>query len=89
MKIGTMFSATNYHPWRGYAPQAEWLDAWWLANKMSHAQYNAYSLKFRRGHAKRKRDLEEVLRGERGAFLDGLLLAEANAVAQAEPEKAP
>ena len=56
MKLGTVASDTNYWPWRDYSPKPDWLDAWWLAQKLSHAQYSEYSVQFRHGHAKRRLD---------------------------------
>ena len=37
MNLGTVASATNYHPWRDYTPKPEWLEGWWLGQKLSHA----------------------------------------------------
>ena len=44
MKLGTKAVASNWMPWRDYTPKAEWLDAWWMAHKLSHSQYNDYSM---------------------------------------------
>ena len=87
MKLGTVAAATNYHPWRDYTPKPEWLEGWWLGQKLSHAQFNEYSMHFRCGHAKRKRDLEEVLRSEREKAIDKHLKQERESLCNVDPDK--
>ena len=69
-KQGTIFVATNFQPWRDYTPKAEWLDAWWTGHKLTHSQYIEHSMELRCGHAKRRRDWEDVLRSERERAID-------------------
>ena len=64
MKQGTQFARSNHQAWRDYTPSVAWLTSLWDSNKLSHEQYLHLSMKFRTGHAKRKRDLAEVQKDE-------------------------
>ena len=86
MKAGTVSTASNFQPWRDYTPKAEWIDAWWSGKKLTHAQYIDYSKEFRTGHAKRRRDWEEVVRSERDHAIDEHLRKEVAAIDRACPE---
>ena len=68
-------------------PKPEWLDGWWSAKKLSQAQYAEYSMHFRCGHAKRKRDLDEVLRSEREQAIETHLQKERDSLAAEDPDK--
>ena len=63
------------------------MDGWWSGQKLSHAQYSDYSALFRCGHSKRKRDVEEVLRSERGDAIGRHLGKESRALSQSDPDK--
>ena len=79
-KLGTLQSASNFLPWRDYTPKPDWLDALWMAHKLTHAQYNEYSVTFRSGHAKRKRDVIELVRSDREHTIDDHVKKEEAAV---------
>ena len=86
-KSGTVAAAGNYKPWRDYTPKPQWLDGWWLAQKLTHTQYMEYSVQLRCGHAGRKRDWEEVRRGEREQAIDRHIEKELALVHEADPPK--
>ena len=58
-----------------------------MGQKLSHAQFNEYSMLFRCGHARRKRDLEEVLRSEREKAIDKHLKQERESLCNVDPDK--
>ena len=86
MKLGTVATATNFKPWRDYAPKADWSDSLWCAHKLSHEQYARYSEELRCGHAKRRRDVEDVIRSERERAIDEHLQKELEALDQIDPD---
>ena len=69
-KVGTLFVETNYAPWRDYDVRGKWPEDLWWQGKLAHATYAEYSVKCRKGHAARKRDLEAVLHDEAAARVD-------------------
>ena len=69
-KLGTLFTTTNWWPWRDYRVLGKWLDDLWTDGKLSHGDYKTLSLRVRKGHAARKRDLEAVLADEREREVD-------------------
>ena len=68
--MGTLYVDTSYRPWVDYVVLGKWAEEWWAQGKLDHAVYFKYSLKCRKGHESRKRDLEAVLRDEREASVD-------------------
>ena len=50
--------------------RGKWPEDLWWQGKLAHATYAEYSVKCRKGHAARKRDLEAVLQDEADARVD-------------------
>ena len=69
-KIGTVHVGGNWHPFRDYRVNGRWIEDLWSDGKLDHATYQDLSLQVRRGHAARKRDLEEVLADQRAQLVD-------------------
>ena len=68
VKLGTLYSATNYAPWTGlWVPEKFWLKALWKGHKLSHEQYLDLSTRFRDGHDRRKACVEAVIAAELAA----------------------
>ena len=86
MKMGTLATDMNFKPWRDYTPKADWVDSLWSAHKLSHAQYARYSEELRCGHAKRRRDVEDVMRSERERAIDEHLQNELDALEKIDPD---
>ena len=84
-KMGTCFADTNYKAWRDYTPSVAWLNGLWDSRKLGHDQYLALSVKFRTGHAKRKRDVLEVQRDEYESAVAEHALRESDALDIAQP----
>ena len=85
MKAGTMQAATNHTAWRDYTPSVRWLTGLWDAHKLSHAAFLDLSAQFRTGHAKRKRDVEDVMRQEQSSSVVQHVLDEQTALDQESP----
>ena len=85
-KIGTLRSGTNYHPFTDYRVGGRWLEDWWADGKLEHGVYADLSLRVRRGHATRKRELEAVMADEYTARVDKQIAAVRVAL---EPTHAP
>jgi hypothetical protein len=64
LKKGTVQSDANFLAWRDYKPLVPWLLGLWDMHKLSHVDFLNLSAKFRSGHAKRKRDVDEIVRHE-------------------------
>ena len=69
-KIGTIHVTTNYEPFKEYRVGGRWLEDLWGDGKLSHDSYNSLSLKVRRGHAARKRELDMVRTEETSLCID-------------------
>ena len=69
-KVGTLFVDTNWEPFGKYRVLGKWLDDLWTDGKLSHEKYAELSLKVRKGHAARKRDLQAILEDERERSVD-------------------
>ena len=69
-KVGTLYTSTNWWPWKDYRVLGKWLDDLWTDGKLAHDDYHELSMKVRKGHAARKRDLEAVLADERAREVD-------------------
>ena len=77
MKLGTVCSATNFHPGVNYKPQAAWLQQLFQDSKVTPEQYMQMSATdFPLGHANRKRDVEEVLAYRKNAVVKKLVAKE-------------
>jgi len=74
-KAGTLEVAGNHHAGRDYEARAEWAVALWRQHKLSHESFLRMSAEFREGHAKRKRDVDEVMRDEKAAATQGRVAA--------------
>ena len=70
-KKGSIRRSTNWRPFTEYRVQGQWIEDWWAEDKLSHETYHKLSLRIRKGHAARKRDLEAVQADEREAWVDG------------------
>ena len=86
-KLGTVASASNFKPFHDYTPQPAWIDGWWRAQKLSHAQYLGYVAQLRTGFAARKRDVEEVIRAEKEQVIDDHLEQELAKQSDQAPSK--
>ena len=64
MKLGTVSSETNFHPWKDYTPAASWIDGLLSAQKVSRDQYLRLAREVGTGYAQRKRDAQEIMRDE-------------------------
>lgn len=69
-KLGTLFMNTKYEPWKDYDVRGKWPEDLWWQHKLDHRTYAQYSLKCRKGHDARKRDLNAVLRDEAEARVE-------------------
>ena len=74
-KKGTLFKATSWAPFVDYRVQGQWIEDLWADDKLSHDSYHALSLRIRKGHAARKRDLEAVQADEREVWVDNQIKA--------------
>ena len=69
-KIGTLSVGTNWHPFADYRVNGRWAEDLWGDHKLDHDTYEGLSLRIRRGHATRKRDLDLVRSEEKAARVD-------------------
>lgn len=69
-KKGSLFQSTNWEPFVDYRVQGQWIEDLWADDKLFHEYYHKLSLRIRKGHAARKRDLEAVQADEREAWVD-------------------
>ena len=69
-KIGTLCVGTNWHPFADYRVNGRWAEDLWGDHKLDHDTYEGLSLRIRRGHATRKRDLDQVRSEEKAARVD-------------------
>ena len=74
-KLGTLYTGSNWKPWRKYRVNGKWLEDLWADGKLSHETYMELSLKVRRGHAARKRDYEAVVADEKQRRVDARIAA--------------
>ena len=63
-KAGTLRVDTNYPAFERYQVLGKWVDDLWAQGKLEHTVYAAYSLRCRKGHDARKRDLAAVVHDE-------------------------
>ena len=85
LKEGTVKAATNYQAWVDYKPAVAWLQNLWEKHKLSHKAYLELSMRFRSGHSKRKRDVEDIKRQEQWLQVSQHVEAEKTALHQAQP----
>jgi hypothetical protein len=69
-KRGSLFKGTNWPPFAKYRVNGRWLEDLWADDKLGDDEYMSLSLKIKRGHAARKRELEVVRADERSARID-------------------
>ena len=81
-KLGTLFVNTNYEPFKDYRVAGRWLEDLWADGKLSHDSYYSLSLRARKGHASRKRDLDVVRTDEASLRIDERIQSVDGALAQ-------
>ena len=69
-KVGTLYTGTNWHPFKDYRVLGKWIDDLWTDDKLAHEDYRALALRVRLGYAARVRNLEQVLADEREQRVD-------------------
>ena len=84
-KEGTLFSDSNWQPWKDYTPPVGWITSLWDQKKLSHNAFEKLSVEFRTGHSKRKRDLDDIVRQERANAVALHVAAESAAVNLKDP----
>ena len=84
-KAGTLESATNFPAWRKYRPLAAWLVGLWDDHKLTNQQFLELSATFRSGHAKRKRDVLEVMCDDRHTAVAQHVRREQEALSENDP----
>ena len=65
-----MHEDTNWAPFTDYRVHGQWIEDWWADDKFTHDVYHQLSLRIRKGHAARKRDLQAVQADEREDWVD-------------------
>ena len=69
-KKGSLHEDTNWAPFTDYRVHGQWIEDWWADDKFTHDVYHQLSLRIRKGHAARKRDLQAVQADEREDWVD-------------------
>ena len=87
MKDGTLHSASNFRPWQHYTPCTYWLCSLYDTKKLTHEAFVELSAEFRTGHAKRKRDVDEILKNELELAVDQHVAAELAELEARDPLK--
>ena len=69
-KEGTLHTGTNWHAFKDYRVSGRWIEDLWGDAKLSHDTYRDLSVRVRKGHAQRMRDLQAVSEAEGEARID-------------------
>ena len=69
-KKGSLHEDTNWAPFTDYRVHGQWIEDLWGDDKLTHDAYHQLSLRIRKGHAARKRDLQAVQADEREDWVD-------------------
>ena len=71
--------------WQHYAPNTSWLCGLYGAKKLSHGEFLKFSAELRTGHAKRRRDVDELQKQELEAAVGEHVASELAALQASAP----
>ena len=74
-KVGSLHVDTDWAPFEKYRVNGSWPEDLWSDGKLDHDKYHDLSLRVRKGHANRKRDLQAVKGDEASARVDHCIAA--------------